>query len=93
MLTKNADALKKILIDPLISNHITLKMLQTFCDISFCLQQNLAKNTQIDCDVLLITGARDKLTTVEMAFEFIQKFKCRDKKSLVFENGYFIRQT
>lgn len=87
MLTKSPEAIRNILNDPLMHRLISVKMIKTFCDMSVCLRQQLAKGTLLNCDVYLITGTANKVANVEIASAFLKDLKCRDKKSTFYEHG------
>lgn len=93
MLTKDPEALRSILQDPLVNKMISIKMIKTFCNISVCLRQALARGASLPCDVFLVTGAANKVTNVELAIDFINRLKCRDKKTTFFEHGDLTRET
>lgn len=85
--------MRGILTDPLATRMISIKMIQTFCDINACLRQSLERNVTLNCDVFLVTGAANKVTNVESAIELLKRIKCRDKKSTFFEHGEITRET
>ena len=84
-LSRNKDAVKRYVEDPLVHRKISVALARDFFVES---QKAIEEAGKINVPVLVLIGTADEVTPPEGAKRFFQNLKVRDKKLVEFEGGY-----
>jgi len=84
-LSRNENAVKKYVNDPLIHDRITLSLNRS---ITNNMKKAYQETDKITCPILILAGTQDKIVPIKRTKDFFKKLKTKEKNLIEFKGGF-----